>query len=324
MLDPRKSGNYVYDKYRFNFEPFYIGKGKGYRIKQHLSPSRLKSPCRKNSKLKKLISMGLYPIIIKIEQNLTEDEAFYIERRIISIIGRIDNGSGVLTNMTDGGEGVSGHIVSEETRAKMSSAQKGKVAWNKGVKYSEETRQKMSITSIAFGCGGQLRGKKLSKEHREKISKGLMGKTKGVARSWTTKLKIGLANRGKRHSEETKRKISVAKRGMTLSEETKRKISVANKGKTISEEAKRNISIKLRLYYSIHPKKSDGPLHAAIRVAKRFGISPKEYVEKTNDGLKRCSLCKKWKELELFHSSSHRCKACRKIKDANKSCRNNM
>ena len=35
-LDPRKPGNYKYNNLCFNYEPIYIGKGKGYRYRGHL------------------------------------------------------------------------------------------------------------------------------------------------------------------------------------------------------------------------------------------------------------------------------------------------
>ena len=39
-LDPRKRGKYIYEEFKFNYEPFYVGKGKGDQIKSHLNESR--------------------------------------------------------------------------------------------------------------------------------------------------------------------------------------------------------------------------------------------------------------------------------------------
>jgi len=78
------------------------------------------------------------------------------------------------------------------------------------------------------------KGKKLSEEHRRKISEALKGKTKSGQfkkghKPWIT---------GKHHSEETKRKMADAQKGEKgfwygkhLSEETKRKMSESQKGR---------------------------------------------------------------------------------------------
>jgi hypothetical protein len=36
FLDPRKPGDFIYDDLKFDYEPIYIGKGKGIRPKRHL------------------------------------------------------------------------------------------------------------------------------------------------------------------------------------------------------------------------------------------------------------------------------------------------
>jgi hypothetical protein len=50
-----------------------------------------------------------------IQDNLNENEAFNLECKLIAQYGRKDLGTGILRNMTDGGEGVSGRIDTQET-----------------------------------------------------------------------------------------------------------------------------------------------------------------------------------------------------------------
>ena len=57
-----------------------------------------------------------------------------------------------------------------------------------------------------------------------------------------TKIKIGKANKGHRHTPETKAKMSKSRMGHEVSEDTRRKISDAERGKTVSEEVRRRLS----------------------------------------------------------------------------------
>ena len=114
ILDTRKSGLYKYNSYTFNYEPFYIGKGKKDRKNSHFHKSRLTN-CNGN-KLKinvinKIIEQtNELPSIGIIKSNLTESEAFILEKELILLIGRRDLNSGTLCNLTDGGEGHSGSL----------------------------------------------------------------------------------------------------------------------------------------------------------------------------------------------------------------------
>ena len=206
MVNPNRFYTYAY--LREDRTPYYIGKGAGKRI---YSKNRkgLKPPKDKSR-------------IIFLKKNLTEQEAFKHEIYMIAVFGRIDLGTGILYNRTNGGEGGSGAIISDETRRKISEAKKGKT-------HSEETKRKMSDIH---------KGKTLSEEHKIKLSKANKGRT----RSEETKRKIGEGHKGKTLSEETKTKISEAKKGKIPSEETIRKLSEANKGKTHSEETKTKMS----------------------------------------------------------------------------------
>jgi hypothetical protein len=60
-----------------------------------------------------------------LERNLTELGAFALERRYIRWYGRIDIGTGILHNRTDGGDGWSGAKHSYESRKKISDTKKG-------------------------------------------------------------------------------------------------------------------------------------------------------------------------------------------------------
>jgi group I intron endonuclease len=75
------------------------------------------------------------------------------------------------------------------------------------------------------------RGKKLSEEHKQRISESI--KTKKITRSDETKAKISKANKGHKYnlgrvqSEETKLKIAQSKIGKKLSEENKQRMREA-------------------------------------------------------------------------------------------------
>jgi hypothetical protein len=84
--------------------------------------------------------------------------------------------------------------------------------WHKGKKLSDEHKRKISES-----CKGKNKGKKLSEETKKKLSESHKGKT-----PW---------NKGKHHSEESKKKMSESLKGKKLSEETKKKLSEAHKGK---------------------------------------------------------------------------------------------
>lgn len=104
-LDPRKNGEFNYpqiDK-SFEFEPFYIGKGRGNRINMGIKEN--KKDYYKNRKIRSMIKDGYFPIALKIFENLTEKESFGKEIYLIKVIGRMDLSLGPLCNLTDGGEG---------------------------------------------------------------------------------------------------------------------------------------------------------------------------------------------------------------------------
>ena len=178
-FDPRKPGHFEYSGYTFNFEPFYIGKGKDNRIYAHLKNElkdyRSKFNKYKTSKIFKILNNELKPIVAIVKSGMTESEAFYLEKNLISLIGRKNSG-GPLTNLTDGGEGSAGRILSDETKNKIRSKAIGRIK-------SKETCLKLSKNNSGegnpnFGNRGE-RSKWYGKNHTlDSIKKMQKPKTK--------------------------------------------------------------------------------------------------------------------------------------------------
>ena len=106
-LNVLKPGKFNYDNISFDYEPFYVGKGKNNRMNYHLN--KVKNNCKyKNSPkieiIKNNLSLGFDPIIVKLFDSLTEENSLNIEKEVIQKIGRIDLNSGPLTNRNDGGK----------------------------------------------------------------------------------------------------------------------------------------------------------------------------------------------------------------------------
>ena len=182
---------YTYAYLREDRTPYYIGKGTGDRI--YSTNKRIKPPKDKSR-------------IIYLKQNLTEAEAFRHEIYMIDVFGRIDLGTGILRNRTNGGEGTSNP--SDETRRKIIESNKSRIV-------SEETKRKMSESS-----------KNPSEETRRKISEA----NKGSTRSEETRRKMSESGKVKIFSEEHKRKLSESGKVKIFSEEHRKKIGSVTKG----------------------------------------------------------------------------------------------
>ena len=103
-LDPREPGHWEYKGIVFKFRPFYIGVGQNHRITVHLYDSSRSTISIKNNFINKIIEeTQAFPIYQKIYNDVLYDLADEIEIDIISHFGRIDLGTGILSNATKGG-----------------------------------------------------------------------------------------------------------------------------------------------------------------------------------------------------------------------------
>jgi hypothetical protein len=141
------------------------------------------------------------------------EEACVIEKYLINFYRSLNDT--MLCNLTDGGEGVLGLKVPEERKILYSEMYKGK-------KRTEDVKMKMRKPK-SRGTN-TLKGKKLSDEHRLKLSLAIKDKKK------------------KPFSEEHKKNISLARKGIIFTEEHKKNISKAGVGRVLSQETRNKMS----------------------------------------------------------------------------------
>lgn len=204
--------------------PYYVGKGKGdrafFKYDRPINP-----PTDKH--------------LILLQEFLSEVEAFEAEQFLIAYYGRIDQGTGCLRNLTDGGEGAT---LSKEIREKISRTKTGtkspwskerkeaytpwnkgksgsQKAWNKGRSPSAETRRKMSEAKKVFlqSSAGQeqLKRQVVAMTSKEPWNKG----KQGLQVAW---------NKGKKMSVESCLKMSEAKKRRNDAETNTRTKSGSN------------------------------------------------------------------------------------------------
>jgi hypothetical protein len=220
---------YVYRHLKPNGEVFYIGIGKTKNFKRAYEVNS------RTKYWKNIVNKYNYEVQI-LTKNLSKEEACELEKLLILWYKRADCCGGTLVNMTDGGDGASGNIPSEETRKKRSEAQLGRLNHMYGKfgkdnpnygkqKHSDEQKQKWSLErrGTQVGENNPFYGKKHTDEQIEKWksderrthkgeSNGMYGKTGELATCYG---RVGdlhpmfgkeSAFKGKKHSEESRKK----------------------------------------------------------------------------------------------------------------------
>jgi hypothetical protein len=139
--------------------PFYVGKGKKYRVSSATVNIKQTGNALKKKFLEEIKCAGLEPIIETVAEYENETDAFAHEKKLIEHYGRIIKGDGILTNYSEGGDtSNSGWVPSEDTRRLWSSQRKGaiqnpehiakRVAKTKGLRRSEGQKRNCLLASI--------------------------------------------------------------------------------------------------------------------------------------------------------------------------------
>ena len=158
---------YVYTYLRKDGTPYYIGKGKGRR---KTAKHNVHVPLDKNR-------------IVKLEVNLTESIALQRETYYITLYGRKDLGTGILRNLTNGGEGASGAVRSPEFKENLRRQKKG-------IPRATETIEKIKANTVKhIGSKNGMYGK----THNQTTIDIIRQKAVGRKLSEETKSKIGRA-----------------------------------------------------------------------------------------------------------------------------------
>lgn len=188
---------YTYLWLRVDGTPYYVGKG--CRGRAYLDVKGHRPPKEKSR--------------ILIQEFPSEADASAAEVFLISYYGRKDMGTGILRNLTDGGDGCS------------------------GLRHSDETRRKIGLLS---------KGRKASMATRLKMSEARTG----TKRSATVCAKFSEIAKKRTYSPETREKMRQAKLGKRATPETRAKMSSARVGHTVSQEARAKMSSVKKEYYA--------------------------------------------------------------------------
>lgn len=226
---------YLYRHIRADLnQPFYIGIGSDNNY------TRAQQKTKRNNFWNNIVSKTDYKVEIMLD-NLTWEEACEKEKEFIALYGRKDNNTGILVNMTDGGEGTLNIIISQDLRRKISDRMSGIKNPNYGKKRSIEVKEKISKSKI---------GIKLDEVIKLKIKNTINSFTDDKKRDIS--LKLSKVNKGRVLSQDHKNKISNSQKGAKHHSAIKIKDTFTNKIYDTVIDASKDLNIsKSNIYYWI-------------------------------------------------------------------------
>lgn len=212
------------------------------RLREHVQGRRW---CRRMAWLTVLRRQEVTPVIRLVQQVpiAAVDEA---ERYWIAYFRGIGC---ALVNSTDGGDGCSGHSMSDEGRSKIAVANSRRI-------WSEESKARCRSAHLGKampeGTGAKISAAKMGHVVSEEARAKMSATKKGRRLSMEARAKMSAARKGRPGhplSAEARAKISAARRGTTLSVETRAKVSAAGKGRKFTLEHKERIKAALLGYH---------------------------------------------------------------------------
>lgn len=219
---------------------FYVGYSNTTRRGMARPYDHIKQPQKQGNPFKariveKIQEKGLQPIVKIVFESDEKELAINEEIRLIKLYGRRDKKTGILTNLTDGGEGATN--MSDAGKQKLSLMRKGKTL--------EEIYEPAAAAKIKQRISEKVKGElnpnydnKWTEEKKKALSEKLMGR-QGHAGTEKQRQAVINYNKSRVLTDETKIKMGAKNIGNTYckdkpkSEEHKKKLSIARQDKTI-------------------------------------------------------------------------------------------
>lgn len=222
------------------------------RLRAHITETTTKPNMLKSIWIQSLLSNNIRPIIVLLESVVATEKTELLKllnTKEVYWISECKRLGHKLENATVGGSAI-GHILSEDTKRKISEKHKGKVVPDKvrqkisasmigeknhfyGKKHSDETKKlqsslkagsnhpgygkplsdehKRKLSACKSGTNNPLYGTKLTEEHKEKIRQSCLKNGRTFIMTEATKEKLRQANLGKKQSPETLEKKRIAR-----------------------------------------------------------------------------------------------------------------